>query len=97
MMREDANCKVKRSPTRFEPIAQLRSGKESCRLRSPPYKIFGTFGDSVGYGCKYWNFIVKYLPDKQQEVVMGLGRGALLWLIGVPLPVIILIALFWHH
>jgi hypothetical protein len=32
-----------------------------------------------------------------QEVVMGLGRGALLWLIGVPLPVIILIALFWHH
>jgi hypothetical protein len=32
-----------------------------------------------------------------QEVVMGLGRGALLWLLGIPIPVIILLALFWHH
>jgi hypothetical protein len=23
--------------------------------------------------------------------------GALLWLLGVPLPIIILLALFWHH
>jgi hypothetical protein len=28
---------------------------------------------------------------------MGFGRGALLWLLGVPLPVILLLALFWHH
>jgi len=28
---------------------------------------------------------------------MGFGRGALLWLIGIPLPIIILLALFWHH
>jgi len=28
---------------------------------------------------------------------MGFGRGVLLWLLGVPLPIIILIALFWHH
>jgi hypothetical protein len=32
-----------------------------------------------------------------QEVFMGFGRGALLWLLGVPLPIIILLALFWHH
>jgi hypothetical protein len=31
------------------------------------------------------------------EVVMGLGRGALLWLLGIPLPIIILLALFMHH
>jgi hypothetical protein len=31
------------------------------------------------------------------EEVMGLGKGALLWLLGVPLPIIILLALFWHH
>ena len=31
------------------------------------------------------------------EVVMGFGRGALLWLLGVPLPIIILLALFMHH
>ena len=28
---------------------------------------------------------------------MDFGKGALLWLLGVPLPVILLIALFWHH
>jgi hypothetical protein len=30
-------------------------------------------------------------------MTMGFGRGALLWLLGVPLPLIILLALFWHH
>jgi hypothetical protein len=34
---------------------------------------------------------------QQQEGIMGLGRGALLWLLGIPLPIIILLALFWHH
>jgi len=28
---------------------------------------------------------------------MGFGRGVLLWLLGVPIPIIILLALFWHH
>jgi hypothetical protein len=27
---------------------------------------------------------------------MTMGRGILLWLIGVPIPVIILLALIWH-
>jgi hypothetical protein len=27
---------------------------------------------------------------------VGLGRGALLWLLGVPLPIIILLVLFWR-
>jgi hypothetical protein len=30
------------------------------------------------------------------EAIMGFGRGVLLWLIGIPLPIIILLALFWH-
>ena len=33
----------------------------------------------------------------QRRRVMGFGRGVLLWLLGVPIPVIILLALFWHH
>jgi hypothetical protein len=28
---------------------------------------------------------------------MGFGRGLLLWLLGIPIPIIILLALFWHH
>jgi hypothetical protein len=31
------------------------------------------------------------------EATMGFGRGALLWLIGIPLPIILLLAIFMHH
>jgi hypothetical protein len=31
------------------------------------------------------------------EAAMGFGRGALLWLLGVPLPIILLLALFMHR
>jgi len=27
---------------------------------------------------------------------MGFGKGMLLWLLGIPLPIIILLALFWR-
>jgi hypothetical protein len=30
------------------------------------------------------------------EDTMGFGRGLLLWLLGIPLPIIILLALFWR-
>ena len=37
-------------------------------------------------------------PDMNiMEVPMNFGRGALLWLLGVPIPIILLLALFWHH
>jgi hypothetical protein len=26
-----------------------------------------------------------------------MGRGLLLWMLGIPLPIIILLALFWHR
>ena len=32
-----------------------------------------------------------------RQETMGFGRGVLLWLLGVPIPIIILLALFWHH
>jgi hypothetical protein len=28
---------------------------------------------------------------------MSFGKGALLWLIGIPLPIILLLAVFMHH
>jgi hypothetical protein len=31
------------------------------------------------------------------EVDMGVGRGVLLWLLGIPIPILILLALFWHN
>jgi hypothetical protein len=33
---------------------------------------------------------------KPEEEPMGFGRGALLWLLGIPLPIILLLALFWR-
>jgi hypothetical protein len=33
----------------------------------------------------------------KKEITMGFGKGALLWLIGIPLPIIIILALFMHH
>jgi hypothetical protein len=32
-----------------------------------------------------------------KENDMGFGRGILLWLLGIPIPIILLLALFWHH
>jgi hypothetical protein len=59
------------------------------RTFSMPPAIQGFFGNR--YAATAFLFINK------QEVQMGLGRGALLWLLGIPLPIIILLALFWHH
>jgi hypothetical protein len=36
------------------------------------------------------------VPTLEQELVMGFGRGLLLWILGIPLPIIILLALFWR-
>jgi hypothetical protein len=37
------------------------------------------------------------LSPLKQEADMGFGKGALLWMLGVPLPIVLLLALFWHH
>jgi hypothetical protein len=36
-------------------------------------------------------------PATTVERDMTFGRGFLLWIIGIPLPIILLLALFWHH
>ncbi|WP_245327042.1 hypothetical protein [Bradyrhizobium sacchari] len=41
--------------------------------------------------------LLRQLGVREEEDIMGFGRGALLWLLGVPLPIILLLALFWHH
>jgi len=41
--------------------------------------------------------LMKYHAGRKTEAEMGFGRGALLWILGVPIPIIILLALFWHQ
>jgi hypothetical protein len=37
-----------------------------------------------------------FCPTNHRRLDMGFGKGALLWLLGIPLPIIILLALFWR-
>jgi hypothetical protein len=46
-------------------------------------------------GTETWGSM--FSPRNWRRNIMGLGRGALLWLLGVPLPIVLLLALFWHH
>jgi hypothetical protein len=39
----------------------------------------------------------RFSGNARTEETMGFGRGLLLWLIGIPLPIIILLAIFWPH
>jgi hypothetical protein len=34
--------------------------------------------------------------NQTRREVMGFGRGFLLWILGIPLPIILLLALFWR-
>jgi hypothetical protein len=37
-----------------------------------------------------------YPANNNWRNTMGFGRGLLLWLLGIPLPIILLLALFWR-
>jgi len=41
-------------------------------------------------------FAVTRRSKLQQAMETNMGRGILLWLLGVPIPIIILLALIWH-
>jgi hypothetical protein len=37
-----------------------------------------------------------FILRHKEEDIMGFGKGALLWILGIPLPIILLLALFWR-
>ena len=70
-------------------LARIQPGKYSGRHEAPAGNSNfgrGTFC-CLQASCSYI----------EEEKTMGFGRGALLWLLGIPLPIIVLLALFWHH
>ena len=40
--------------------------------------------------------VIEHVDLLSEEMIMTWGKGALLWLLGIPLPIIILLALFWR-
>src|SRR4029077_19525728 len=67
---------------------------------SIPWMSRGASAWSEGIQIK-WNRVgaacVCFAENRMRSFIMGFGRGILLWLLGVPIPVILLLALFWHH
>jgi hypothetical protein len=61
-----------------------------------PIAIDGPRGDLQEEQAAAEIVAVPISRSNHQEAIMGLGRGALLWLLGIPLPIIILLALFWR-
>jgi hypothetical protein len=47
-------------------------------------------------GETHWPIRVNVCLSTKGGEPMGFGRGALLWLLGIPLPIILLLALVWR-
>jgi hypothetical protein len=62
-----------------------------------PQKILRDRLATIATGRNLQNPSALFVQFKFKEADMGFGRGALLWLIGIPLPIILLLALFMHH
>jgi len=43
-----------------------------------------------------WARSFGFVKIQKGRKTMGFGRGLLLWLLGIPLPIILLLALFWR-
>ena len=73
-------------------IASDLAGPNSFQAKRSHYSTFVQIpGELLTSPCVF------QLRDNEEEKTMDFGRGALLWLLGVPLPIIILLVLFWHH
>jgi hypothetical protein len=82
-------------PLMVQPISSrpCRIAKSKC-LREVPMsgKCFWAWNCYSHQCVEAANFTLR-----QTEVDMGFGRGVLFWLLGIPIPIIILLALFWHQ
>jgi hypothetical protein len=57
-------------------------------------RLVGPIGNAVH---DRWNFVAGRALERRQLIWRNImGRGILLWLLGVPIPIIILLALFWR-
>ena len=84
---------------RCDPTSPLRG--EVNILSTPaclvPQNIFQGKHATIASRRNLRNPLALFVQFKFKEADMGFGRGALLWLIGIPLPIILLLALFMHH
>jgi hypothetical protein len=78
------------------PVAGSNGGRESRDPLQPTRNCINRISLMAATSAEL-SLSSRVVCQSTMEENMGLGRGALLWLLGVPLPIIILLALFWHH
>jgi hypothetical protein len=71
-------------------LAKVIRGVAFQHVRPAAPILFGLFGKLDATNAQDWGCH----SGIHKEVAMG--RGILLWLLGVPIPVILLLALIWH-
>lgn len=77
--------------------SKMRKNPATCKAQIQPRlqgPACGTFSVFERYLARADH---RGLVSERQELNMGFGRGALFWLLGIPLPIIILLAIFWHR
>jgi hypothetical protein len=66
-------------------------------MRGGPYVLEGmrlSTGGTFCRACEFTSDNSRFGIQVTKEFIMG--RGILLWLLGIPIPIIILILLFWR-
>jgi hypothetical protein len=70
-------------------------GSLACRRRHRNGEWRSCSGASQAFGTAH--VLRRFLRQRNQQVGRNaMGKGILLWLIGIPLPIIILLLLFWR-
>ena len=76
------------------------SRQETGKITASDIPVAAVVTWRCGYNAtplrRFGNQVRLFAFFAKQEVAMGLGKGALLWLLGIPLPIILLLALFWR-
>jgi hypothetical protein len=75
----------------------MQQAGRSAPMYLVPQKIFHATRRTNAASRNQRNPSELFVQFKLMEADMGFGRGALLWLIGIPLPIILILALFMHH
>jgi hypothetical protein len=91
-------CRIRRCPSDTCEGATAETNVRHGR-KSP---FAGRFNKNRAKKClRYANSRTKLSLEQCEtytlEDTMGFGQGLLLWLIGIPMPIIVLLALFMHH
>ncbi len=87
-------CGERPQPGTSEPLSGARRGSDSTRRVGDEDGTCFRHASTVRSPRRRWNLTSERTFSGQTKEVNTMGRGLLLWLIGIPIPIILLIWLF---